>query len=177
MSDDSATNGEVRTNENGSVLPFNTVVDNTPDSGDWHTPPPQQESVRNTIKRDSRGRVLPGQKLRACGVPLRQLRQVRAHFVVRFLNRRRWRAICTSMYEIAANPANRQAVAAASWLSDRGMGPVAQQLQIEQVNLDLSPQEKRNALLARLEELKEASTQPSTAIDVTYENAMPTAAK
>lgn len=64
-----------------------------------------------------------------------------------------WEKTVRTMLEVSQNPANRQCVAAASWIADRVMGPVAALMQLDVTSGGESLEDKRQALLARFAEL------------------------
>jgi hypothetical protein len=57
------------------------------------------------------------------------------------------------MYRIATDEKSRQAVAAASWISDRVMGPLAQQIALDVTSGGESIEDKRQRLYARAAEM------------------------
>jgi len=73
--------------------------------------------------------------------------------VRRIIKRAEWRAVVRTMYRIATDEKSRQAVAAASWISDRVMGPLAQQIALDVTSGGESIEDKRQRLYARAAEM------------------------
>jgi hypothetical protein len=121
----------------------------------------QKEAPRKPIGR-------PFQKGNNCGKGIRiaNKRSVRAQYVLKIVRRCEWRKIIRSMVAIATDPKNRQAVAAAIWISDRIAGPVAQQVIIDD-QASLSQEQRRIELLARVAEVFAPPADPAVDADST----------
>lgn len=88
---------------------------------------------------------------------IRQERYQRA--IQRLVTLQEWYAVCRSMLEIAKNPSNRQAVAAATWISDRTAGPIMRQMQVD-VMKQVTIEDRRLLLHERLQEILPATSSP-----------------
>lgn len=115
-------------------------------------PHPPDKGKQSNPNFTANGRFAPGNQLQR-GKSVAAKRNLRAQFVLKCVRRSEWRRIVKTMVAIATDEKNRQAVAAATWISDRIAGPIAQQHLIESVNVDLSPEDKRICLQTRLAEL------------------------
>ena len=132
-----------------------TNGDRTANSDELITPPAHTEKSSQTAglipyrKGDGRKR---GPR------PLEQRRRYQAAFA-KIVTRMEWERTILTMLRISQDDKNRQAVAAATWISDRICGPVAQQIMLTEVAA-ITQEEKAQYLRARLFELEQRKITP-----------------
>ena len=142
----------------GAARWYSGVMANLTTNGDDE---PLQAGPSGVIRR-ANGTIAPGSTPLRLGMrspTVAQRRQIRADYVLRVVKHHHWQAIILNMVGIASDPHNRQAVAAATWISDRIAGPVGQHVTIDDSRAD-SPELRAQALRARLAELGLAGPQP-----------------